>query len=67
MTDLKHCPFCGAEAYLDREEIFCECGAKMIIPLYFVGQGGWPSYRTYDEAKSEMIEAWNRRANDDNN
>ena len=65
MTELKPCPFCGRVPHLDIEEIFCDCGAKMPIPIYAYGwvrQGKLPSYT---EAKAEMIEAWNRRANDD--
>lgn len=57
MIKLKPCPFCGAIPVLDRSEIFCDCGAKMEIPLYGTNDG----YSTYGEAKEEMIEAWNTR------
>ena len=63
-NELKPCPFCGDEAHLDRHDIFCDCGAKIEIPQYVnskVSIGGFP---TYEEAKQQMIEAWNRRTND---
>ena len=59
--ELKPCPFCGSEAHLDRHDIFCDCGAKIDIPTYVGGKvsvGGLP---TYEEARKEMIEAWNDR------
>ena len=61
MAELKPCPFCGGEAHLDREEIFCDCGATMPIPLYVFGLGDRGGFPTFAEAKAEMIEAWNRR------
>ena len=62
MAELKPCPFCGGKAHLDREEIFCHCGAKMPIDLYSIGIVAENRFPTYQEAKAEMIEAWNRRA-----
>ena len=60
---LKPCPFCGGKAHLDREEIFCDfCGAKMPIELYVYGVVADDRCPTYQEAKAEMVEAWNRRA-----
>ena len=64
MAELKPCPFCGERPHLDREEIFCDCGAKMPIPLYVYGVGDCGGFPRYAEAKVEMIEAWNRRAED---
>lgn len=60
--ELKPCPFCGGEAHLDREEIFCDCGAKMPIPLYVWVVGSCEGFPDFATAKAEMIEAWNRRA-----
>lgn len=59
--ELKPCPFCGGEAHLDREDIFCDCGAKMELPLYVYGAGDCNGFPSYKEAKALMIEAWNRR------
>jgi Lar family restriction alleviation protein len=57
-NELKPCPFCGEKPCLDRHEIFCDCcGAKMPIPIY--GGEGFP---TYQEARQEMIENWEMRA-----
>ena len=64
MAELKPCPFCGDKPHIDREEIFCDCGAKMPIPLYVYGIGNCVGFPKYAEAKAEMIEAWNRRAED---
>lgn len=61
-TELKPCPFCGGEAMLDREEIFCDCGVKIVIPLYVTGKESIGGIPKYEEARQEMIEAWNRRA-----
>jgi Lar family restriction alleviation protein len=62
MAELKPCPFCGGEAHLDREEIFCDiCGAKMPIELYVYGSVACDRFPTYQEARAEMIESWNRR------
>ena len=60
---LKPCPFCGDDPHLDREEIFCGfCGAKMPIELYTCGLVADDRFPTYQEARAEMIKAWNRRA-----
>lgn len=59
--ELKSCPFCGDTPCLDREKIFCDCGAKIEIPLYAYGAGDYYGFPTYEEAKTLMIEAWNRR------
>lgn len=63
MAELKPCPFCGDDPHLDREEIFCGfCGARMPIELYTCGLVADDRFPTYQEARAEMIEAWNRRA-----
>ena len=61
MAELKPCPFCGGTPHLDREDIFCDCGAKMPIPIHVFGLVRDGEFPTYAEAKAEMIEAWNRR------
>ena len=58
---LKPCPFCGEEAHLDRHDIFCDCGAKIEIPLYVSGKESVGGYPTYEEAMQEMIDLWNTR------
>ena len=66
MTDkLKPCPFCGDEAHLDRHDIFCDCGVKMEIPVFVHGKESVGGLPTYEEAKQEMIENWNRRADNE--
>jgi hypothetical protein len=67
MTDneIKACPFCGEQAHLDRHDIFCDCGAKITIPLYVEGKESVGGLPTYEEARKEMIEAWNSRADDE--
>ena len=66
MSELKPCPFCGGKPILDREVISCfDCGAMMPIDIYVSGGeriGGFPSY---EEARQEMIEDWNRRADNE--
>ena len=68
MTDnyiIKACPFCGDSAYLDRHEIFCNCGAKMEIPMYVEAKQSVGGYPTYKEARQEMITAWNSRVDEE--
>ena len=64
MAELKPCPFCGDTPHLDRDEIFCDCGVKMPIPLYVWGAGDCDGFPDFKTAKAEMVEAWNRRVND---
>ena len=55
---LRECPFCGGEAVLDREDIFCDnCHVSLKINdrLYC------EEAETYAEAKEQTIEAWNTR------
>ena len=63
MLGLKPCPFCGGKAILDRHDIFCDsCEVKMQIPLYVTGNKSVGDFPTYEEARQEMIDNWNRRA-----
>ena len=62
---LKPCPFCGRDVRIDRydEEIGCDiCWIKHIEkePICFLF-----SARGYVGKQSDLIELWNRRANDD--
>lgn len=63
--ELKPCPFCGDEAHLDRHDIFCDCGVKMAIPMFVHGKESVGGFPTYEEARQEMIENWNRRADNE--
>lgn len=57
-TKLKPCPFCGGEAMLDREAIFCDnCHVSMRIDDRLYNKEA----ETYKEAREQAIEAWNRR------
>lgn len=58
MAELKKCPFCGGEAILDREDIFCDdCHLSMKIHDRLYNREA----ETYEEAKKQTIEAWNNR------
>lgn len=62
-NELKPCPFCGEKPTLDRHDIFCDmCGVKMEIPLFVHSKESIDGYPTYEEARQEMIDTWNRRA-----
>ena len=61
MTELLPCPFCGEIPHLDRHDIFCDCGAKIDIPIYVEGREGVGGFPTYKEARQEMIDLWNTR------
>ena len=58
MSKLKCCPFCGGEAVIDREDIFCDyCHLSMRIDdRLYNGEA-----ETYEEAKQQAIENWNTR------
>ena len=58
---LKACPFCKGKALLDREKIYCDCGANIEIKPYVIGNESVAGFPTYERAKREMIEAWNTR------
>jgi Lar family restriction alleviation protein len=62
-TKLLPCPFCGGEALLDREDIFCDdCHLSMRIDdRVYNGEA-----ENYEEAKKQAIEAWNTRKPMDN-
>ena len=62
---IKACPFCGEDAYLDRHDIFCDCGAKIEIPVYVEAKESIGGLPTYNEAKQEMIDAWNSRVDEE--
>lgn len=64
-TELKLCPFCGDKAHLDRHDIFCDCGARINIPQYVHGKVSVAGFPTYEAARQQMIDAWNRRASDE--
>lgn len=66
LPPLKPCPFCGGKAYLDREEIFCDCGITVKIPPYVWGKGGHMGFPDYETARMQMIQAWNRRVGESN-
>lgn len=55
---LKPCPFCGGRAILRHDSSGCyvECGNGMCSVM--------PTTWYFDE-EEKVIEAWNRRANDD--
>ena len=56
------CPICPNCRTPLNEMEDCDCGVKIDIPVYVTGKvsvGGLP---TYEEARQEMIDAWNRSA-----
>ena len=65
MSDLKPCPFCGGEAMLfvsDEGGVFvvctkCQTRTKTLVDSLV--------YNKPTNAVGKVIEAWNRRANDD--
>lgn len=57
-NELKPCPFCGGEAMLDREEIFCD---YCYVSLKFENMVYNGKAKTLKEAKEMGIELWNRR------
>lgn len=66
--ELLPCPFCGEQPHIDKEEIFCDCGAKIEFPLYQWGcsdknREGFP---TYEQAREVAIKRWNRRVTHEN-
>lgn len=60
---LENCPCCGAEAHLDRDEIFCDiCGLKMPFPVYEYGAvDGVEGFPSWEQAREEAIRRWNER------
>ena len=63
---LKPCPFCGGTPHLDRHDIFCDCGVQVEIPVYVHSKSSVGGFPTYEEARAEMIEIWNRRVGEEN-
>lgn len=62
MAKLKPCPLCGGKAMLDKEEIFCgDCHLMLPIQLYVLSYTSVDGFPTYDEARKNMIELWNKR------
>lgn len=52
------CPFCGGEAILDREDIFCDyCHLSMKIDDRLYNREA----ENYEEARTQAIEDWNTR------
>lgn len=64
MAKLKPCPFCGAEAFLDKYVYDLEPGCAS---THFVECNGCHATTFEYDSKEEATEAWNRRANDSNN
>lgn len=60
MTNLKPCPLCGDIVMIDREEIFCDCGLALSIEPYVIDDYK-SELPTYEEARQNMIDKWNRR------
>ena len=74
MTELKPCPFCGGEkliitSCIELEECNnfeeCECMPYYIICCDF-RQGGCGAASAYCQSEEEAIEAWNKRAGEQN-
>ncbi len=63
MSELKPCPFCGGEAKLYVRSIH----GLLFGDYYWVKCEDCNAETASDFEKSVAIEAWNRRANDDNN
>ena len=52
------CPFCGGEAILDKEDIFCDqCHLSMRIDDRLYNREA----ENYEEARTQAIEDWNTR------
>ena len=62
-NEVKPCPFCGEQPMLDRHDIFCDCGVELKIQPFVSGDKSIDGFPTYQEARQEMIDAWNRRVN----
>ena len=73
--ELKPCPYCSGEAiiadvnYLDKSfHILCEeCPAEMNLSFADagIGTGDIVSFYEMQKIMNELVEAWNRRHNDD--
>ena len=68
MIELKPCPFCGGQAeerYLKRKMLF----ARFVFPysthFVYIRCAGCAATSEVKWTREEAIEAWNRRANDE--
>lgn len=62
-TKLLPCPFCGGEATIDREDIFCD-NCYLSMKIFSRVHNG--DAETYDEARTQAINDWNTRKPMDN-
>ena len=60
---LETCPFCGAEANLEKEEFGCRIAAKHEEGCYLYGHEIMDALHKYYKTPEEAMQAWNRRAN----
>ena len=63
MDNLKPCPLCGDEVGIDKEYIYCDCCHLILRFDDYVYNG---EAKDLKEAREIGIEAWNRRADNDN-
>ena len=59
--ELKPCPFCGGEA----KAFYCEESGTFDVQCQVCGAIPYIGYRRSGMSPDEVIEAWNRRANDE--
>lgn len=57
---LRECPFCGGEA----KAFYCEESGTFDVQCQVCGAIPYIGYRRSGMSPDEVIEAWNRRAND---
>ena len=61
---LKQCPFCGGKACIERDDMN---GISRFLPVCSnYGNNCWGMQENWFVTEQEAIEAWNRRANDEN-
>lgn len=71
MPDLKPCPFCGGEALLMLKDNFCwhvTCNSCSASTEKYIPRDvfPWEAYNAIQDTVNKAVEAWNRRANDEN-